>query len=202
MIINDFQVFYNAAVAWLSGASPYSVYGFWNPVWGVLPFLPLTLLPITVAQWVWVVATLLGAMLALARFKVPPVRVAAFVLLSPFCLLNFHFANVDWLVLLGATLPPQVGIWLVALKPQTGFVVIMGWTLRTWRKDGWRGVAKLLLPISIVVVIQLVTIGFGVPDAKATASNFSLLPWGIPFGVLMLIKYVREGETSDALISA
>lgn len=44
-MIGDFHFFYDAARALLNGVTPYSIPGFFNPAWALLPFIPLTLFP-------------------------------------------------------------------------------------------------------------------------------------------------------------
>ncbi|GEM_PF-3423390 len=129
------NTFYAVGRAIWSGQSPYSVRSFLSPPW-VLPLIaPLGILPL---QWAWGIFTTIGLgayLIAFVRMRLKPI-VLALLMLSPFVWFNLYYGNIDWLILLGATLPPQWGIWLLVIKPQMSAVLIALWAYRLWRKRG------------------------------------------------------------------
>jgi hypothetical protein len=118
MFFNDFDIFYQAALALLAGHSPYLVPGFYSPVWVLLPFMPLTMLPAESARIAWMILTLFGIIVALHRFGLKPLQILAVVLFTLLVTFNMMVANVDWLVLLGASLAPKWGACARRNEPQ------------------------------------------------------------------------------------
>lgn len=193
----DFDVFYHAATALLHGLNPYSVFGFFNPVWALLPFLPLTLLPLATARSVWLILTLLGTLIALWRFGLPPLAIAAVVLLSPLVWVNLTYGNLDWLILLGASLAPRAGAVLLSMKPQ----MALG-------SFGFQAAHRSTRLIPFVVVLALVAnyALLGLPDFSASATlqgaAADLFPWALPLGLGLLWRAIRRDDRSLAFATA
>lgn len=194
----DFSLFYCAAVALLKGISPYTVTGFFSPVWALVPFIPLTILPIQIAQIVYIIATTLGTLWALKRFGLKPLPIAIVMIFSPLLWVNLVTTNVDWIVLLGASFSPKWGVWLCGMKPQVSFGVLGLWT---WQKQ-W----KPLLLIGAALVANYAI--FGLPNLHAYNNGMfgmengfsaSLFPIGIPLAVYWFILAIRRSDTGTAL---
>jgi hypothetical protein len=195
----DFGFFHAAGRAVVGMSNPYTtVSGFYTPPW-ILPALaPLGLLTVEFAWRVYLVAAILGYFLAFYRMGFRPWELGL-LMLSPWTLLGLHTGNIDWLVLLGATLPPALGLWFLALKPQLSLVLIALWSLRAV-KAGWRAYAYQVAPL---VAAMLAGLFFHwsqpVHLARMTGSwNGSLWPWGIPVGLaLAWLAWRHPGSTTE-----
>ncbi len=133
----DFKLFfYPAGQMAVNGQSPYLVEGFYNPIWTVLPFMALSFLPLELAWRVWIAISILGYSLVLYRLNFSANGIILLIF-SPFILAATFYGNIDWMVLLGATLPPVIGIWLVIIKPQIGIIVILLWAIRIWKQSNF-----------------------------------------------------------------
>lgn len=192
----DFEVFYAAARALLSGQSPYIVSGFFSPIWALLPFLPLTFLSLSDAEMVYRLMTTLGILYALYRFRLKPLAVILITFFSPLLWSNLLFANVDWLVLLGASFTPRYGAWLCALKPQMSFGVFGLWA-------GQRHYKPLVIVAALLLLNYLI---FGLPDLQASHSinngngySASLFPVGIPVALYWFHHALKRKDTGLAL---
>lgn len=194
----DFNIFYQAAQALLHGISPYTVPGFFSPIWALIPFLPLTLFPQPAAEALYALMTIAGTLWALVRFRLKPLTLIAIVLFSPLVWINLLTANVDWIVLLGATFSPTIGAWLCGMKPQMSFGVFCFWAYQ----KRW----KTILPIGIALVANYAI--FGMPRLNTynngmagLANGFaaSLFPIGIPIALSWFYRSVKQNNTGLAL---
>jgi hypothetical protein len=186
----DFDVFYWAAKALLSGLSPYTVPGFFNPAWTLIPFIPLTLFSIEISHAIWQVCTVLGILAALWRFHLKPLTIAIVVLASPLMWISVVYGNVDWLVLLGATLAPKWGMWLLSMKPQvsTGSFILS---------------PKMLLVIVPAIVLNYALLGL--PDFRTSntlqTAAADLFPWALPLGIFLVYRSRKTKSAGLALAS-
>lgn len=198
--MNDFDVFYRAAQSVLHGQSPYTL-NFFNPGWALLFIMPLTLFPLSSATALWCAASFAGIVVALRRFRVAWSRIALWLIASPLGLVMLLWGNLDWLCILGATLPPVVGIWLVMLKPQIGIVVALVWVYQAWRARNWRGLILLTVPISLMLIAQLAV--WGIPRAVGLPSVATVWPWGVLLVALgLMTRRLRVERIPDALLIA
>jgi len=147
LIIADFlppgidwdETFRPASLALLNLGSPYDISGFFYPIWTLIPILPLALLPNSIGRAAFMILSLLAY--AYSAYKLGGRRFAfvAF-LLSPIVMHALLNANLDWMPLLGFVLPPQVGLLLVVIKPQVGWIVALFWFVEAWREGKWKKV--------------------------------------------------------------
>jgi hypothetical protein len=151
--------YYPAARELLFLRNPYQVEKFFNPVWVLFPILPLVLLPSNVGRAAFFLFSLLGYGYAAYRFKAKPLALGAF-LISPPVVHGLLNANVDWIPLLGFILPPQIGLFFVAVKPQVGFAVAVFWFFEAWGKGGWRETVRVFAPVSIGLLLSFLVFGF------------------------------------------
>jgi len=195
-----------ASLAVLSGQSPYSVEIFGLPPWGLIPFVPLALLPENVGRGVIFVMSLAGFGFAAHRLGARPIALAAFLISPPVvhCLLN---ANVDWLPILGFILPPQIGLFFVSVKPQVGFGVAGFWLVEAWRTGGWRQVARVFWPITLALLASFVVFGFWPLRSmfvftSSQGWNASLWPASLPVGLTLLVAALRRRQVKYAMAAA
>jgi len=205
----DWRLTYRpAAQAVLRGQNPYTSSvapqaPFFAAPWGLLPLMPLVLLPARIGR----VFVMLGGLLAFAytaiRLGAKPLSLALFLLSPPVmhCILN---ANIEWLPLLGFVLPPPVGMLFIAVKPQTGFAVGVFWLVEAWRKDGWRGVVRLSAPVSLAFLASFVLYGLWPlrllqAPAAGVEVNSSLWPISIPIGLALLVTAIQKRQIAFAM---
>ena len=202
--IDWYETFYPAGRAALAGKSPYTVAGFCNVPWAILPILPFTLLPIEVGRAAFMLFSLLAFAYIARKLGASPLVTGIFVMSPPVlhCLLN---ANIDWLTLLGFILPPQIGLFFIAIKPQTTFVVGIFWFFEAWRKGGVKEVLRVFLPVTVTLLLSFALFGFWIERFRAPVNfgwNASLYPMSIPIGLALLVKSLRARSKSLAMAAS
>ena len=122
------------------------------------PLVPMALLPLEVGRAVLLLVSLISFAYTAWRLGAGRLGVTAFTLSPPVmhCLLN---ANMEWMPLLGFILPPRIGLFLIAVKPQTGFAVGIFWLFAAWRKGGWREVVRTFAPVTLAMLLSFVLYG-------------------------------------------
>ena len=148
--------------------------------------------------------SLSGFGFAAYRMGAKPLTLGAFLVSPPVlhCLLN---GNIDWMPLLGFVLPPQVGLFLVVIKPQVGFTVAIFWFVESWRDGGWREVFRTFWPITFGLLLTFAVLGFWplhYTERLSTWWNASLWPMSIPVGLVLLTIAFRKRKIEYAMGAA
>jgi hypothetical protein len=197
------MTYHRAANELLAGRNPHDLPHprFLNPVWILLPILPLEPLPMRVGGAIFLMMSLGGFALAAYRLGAKPVAMGAFVASPPVlhCLLN---GNIDWIPLVGVTLPPQIGLFFISAKPQIGITVALFWLVESWRKGRAKEVARVFAPVIVALLITFVLFGFWVQKWTEQPEqwwNASLFPWSVPFGLYCMARAIRQREIKYAL---
>jgi hypothetical protein len=191
-----------AARALISGHSPYEVESFFNPPWGLLPLLPIALLPEGVGRAINMILTLAAFAFTAIRLGAKPVSFFFFMISPPVvhCLLT---ANIDYLVTLGFVLPPQIGLFFVLIKPQIGGAVALYWLVESWRRGALREVIRIFWPITVASLISFLLFGlwplrtFG--RSVDVSWNASLWPASIPLGLGLLTAAIHRQRVEYAM---
>lgn len=118
---------------------------------------------------------------------------------TPFIYINLIFGNVDWLVLLGATLQPLIGVWFVMVKPQIGIWVVLVWAWRYVHGHEYGKLFWLLAPVTLALAVQVAV--FGLPRVGGIASVAQIWPWGVPIGLWLLVGALKKNDVRAALAS-
>ena len=193
-----------AALALIQGQSPYVVVTEVSSApWGLLPLVPLALLPESIGRALLLLLSLGAIAYAALRLKASPLAFGAF-LLSPPVLHGLLNANLDFLVLLGFVLPPPVGMFLITIKPQVGGVVGLFWCVEAWRQGRWRGLARVAGPISLAYLLSFALYGFWPSQylnvaRESQAWNSSVFPLAIPVGLVLTVQALRPRQLRLAL---
>jgi hypothetical protein len=197
-------VFRPAARALLRLESPYSIDGYLNPPWAVLPLIPLAALPENIGYAILILFSLASFSYTAYRLGARP-SIIVILLLSPpvlHCLLN---GNIDALTVIGFVLPPQVGLFFVLIKPQIGIAIAIYWLIEAWREGGIRQVLRTFGPISVVVIISFLVYGFW-PLRFAQEIhlwwNASLWPASIPIGIALLARALHRRQEKFAIAAS
>lgn len=195
---NDWHyAFRPAAQQFLAGKDPYAVEQFMLPPWTLILFAPLSVLPEDLAIAVLRILGLGVYAYTGYRLQAKPLGLL-FLLLSPqilHCLIN---GNVDWLVMLGFVLPPQIGLFFVVIKPQLGLAIALFWLWEAYRE---KRLLRTFMPCGLALLVSFLLHGLwplnatNVPPAYET----SLWPMSIPFGLVLLYHAVRSRNQRIAL---
>lgn len=193
-----------AAVALLQAQSPYLTSCFYNPPWALIPLLPLALLPPHLGSLIIAEACVVAFFFVSKRMGTPRWGAAA-VALSPLVLVCAIMGNIEWLVALGFVLPPQIGLFFVLVKPQAGIAVAAFWTIQAWQRGGIHEVVKLLTPITGITLLSFLLYGFWpgyMAGMNDSAGNWSLWPWSILIGLLLLAWAAHSKNIRTAIIAS
>lgn len=198
----DWNVSYRpAAQALLHLRNPYAVREFYNAPWSLLPILPLALLPSAVGRAVFFLGSAVALGLAAHRLGAKPLTLGAF-LLSPVVMHSLLNGNIDWLVLLGFSLPPRFGLFFLVVKPQEGAIVALFWLVESWRKGRFKEVARVFWPVTVALLASFLLYGFWplrFGAALGKSWNASLWPFSIPVGLVLTVAALRKRDIKYAM---
>jgi hypothetical protein len=188
----------------LSGRNPYE-----NPLmihapWGMLPLIPLALLPESVGRVLLIFCTLAAYTYVAYKLGAKPIAIA-FLLMSPPVWHVILHGNLDWLAALGFIAPPQIGLFFISVKPQMGIAVAPFWLIQAWRLGGWKQVVKTFAPFTIALLLSFAVFGLWPLGASRTANYFwnaSLWPMSIPVGLALLVTAIRKQKIEYALAAS
>src|SRR5262249_45520113 len=144
-----------AAVEFLHGRSPYSVDGFLNPWWILLPLAPIARLPPGWGCAVMYVLNLYAFAWTTARMRFPWFLIRPY-LIFPVPILNGNNGTIDGLVALGLAVPAPIGLFLLLAKPQIGFAPALFIVNEIARQHGRRGVWRAVWPVTVAGATSLV----------------------------------------------
>jgi hypothetical protein len=197
----DFKQFFRpAAQAVLNGKSPYSVDGFYNPPWLSIMFVPFALLPERLSWMLFYSFNLVLFTLALKRLGAKMFSLVL-IMMSPYVFYSMAYGNVDSMVLLGATLPPSWGIWLILLKPQMSIGILALWLYQSVL-GGWRQVIRNFGVISLVYIGTWLAGLHPKYDVMQLSWNINAWPWGLIPGIILLWLAIRKKYTNVAFSSS
>jgi hypothetical protein len=192
-----------ATLEFMTGHSPYTVPTFFMPPWLLIPLIPLVLLPVRISNLIIVDIGLLCYLFILYRLKIRPVLAMIF-LLFPTTLLVLQSNNIDWLIILGFIFPPQIGLFLVLMKPQAGIAMAIYWLIVSPNK------VKTFLPVTLAYLISFALYGFWILKAARMADktgyhgavDISFFPYLVPVGLALLITSIRKHKDGFAYIAS
>ncbi len=202
------DVYRRAALDLLHGQNPHDTLQprFLNPTWILLPLMPIAILPMELGGAIFLIVSLGSFAYAAYKLGATPAAMSAFILSPPVmhCVLN---GNIDWIPLLGATMPPQIGLFLVSAKPQIGVPIALFWLVEAWRgsegqQGGWREVVRIFAPVTVALGITMLLFGFWFLDWGEQSGqwwNASLFPYSVPIGLVLVYLSLRKREMRFAL---
>ncbi len=194
--------FYPATRLLLQGHNPYSVGTLHIPIWGLIPLIPFVVLGHDLGGLLLFFFNLFTYAYVGYRFKGKPVALLA-LLLSPLVFYNLFLGNIDSLVLWGLLLPPPIGLFLIAIKPQIGIGVAVYLARAAWLEGGWRKLLLSFAPVTAALVISFLVLGNWVAgtseDVLTAYWNFSFFPWGLPIGLLLLVLAISRRKIAVSL---
>ncbi len=201
----DFHgAFRPAALEILHGRSPYNAEGFFNPPWTAILLIPFAVLPENGGRALMVIAAM--ATYAYVAHKLGANKFTiALLLLSPPSLHGIMNGNIDWLAVLGVVLPPWLGLFFLAIKPQVGMIVVLYLFFAEWRKGGFWQVLKTFAPVGLASVLSIALFGLWfleIPRVNEIVINASLLPLALPMGLAFAVASIRKNDLRYAMIAS
>lgn len=203
----DWDVYRYAVRHFLTGRDPYQIplgTQFHNPPWTLFLLLPFAILPEPFDMaLVTSVAILVYAYVAV-KFHATPMTLTLLLTSLPViqCII---YGQIDWLVVLGFVLPPQIGILFAVIKPQVGIGMVIYWVYSAWKSNGISAVAKLLGPALCVFGCSLLGFGFWPLrwfDTNTVGGVSSLWPHLVPVGLGLLMAALQQRNTKLAIAAA
>lgn len=185
-----------AALEILHGRSPYNAEGFFNPPWTAVLLLPFAILPENIGRAVMALVSLITYTYVARQLGATKLAII-FLLISPPVLHGILNGNIDWLVTLGFVLPPWLGLFFLAIKPQLGMITMVFVLFSSWKTGGLRKAFFTLAPFGIASTIAIGIFGPWFLNIKSEinlAGNASLWPLSIPVGLALLIRATRMNE--------
>ncbi len=193
-----------AARTLLAFRSPYDVEGYFNAPWALLPLIPLAVLPDALGRAALLVVSLLGYAYVAYRLGAGRLALIAF-LISPPVLHGLLNANLDWLAMLGFLMPPPIGLFFVAVKPQIGVAVAIFWLADSWREGGLREAVRVFAPVTVTTLLSFALFGFWPLRFGREVSlwwNASLWPLSLPVGLALVVAAVRTRDLRPAMAAS
>lgn len=182
------------------GASPYGT-GFYGPPWALVLLSPFAFMPLKLGRGLLFVCSLMA--LGYTLYKRGRGAVAIFYLFSPPVISSLWFGNLEAFTLLGLVLPPRIGLFFLALKPQVGIGVALLWLVRAWREGGMKEVVRVFAPVSVALGLSFVMFGLWPLHAGELTEvfwNTSFFPYTLPVGLLALVQMVRHDSEDWGLL--
>lgn len=198
----DWRLTYRpAALAMFRGENPFDLSvapeaPFFAAPWGLLPLLPVAFLPPETGRGMIMLGGFAVFAVAAIRLGAKPPALSLFLLSPPVlhCIVN---ANIEWLTVVGFIMPPQIGLFFVTVKPQTGFAVAVFWLFEAWRAGGLRRVVVVFSPIAVAYLVSFWLYGLwplrlGSVLIYGQTFNASLWPLSIPVGLTLLVTAIQQ----------
>lgn len=190
-----------ASLDLLAGRTPYTSIIRCLPPWVYLITAPIAMLPPDLGAAVIFVLTYMILSYVLYRMNAKTWVILVF-MFNTFTFVNAKNGNLDSLAMLGFILPPQIGLFFVLIKPQIGAGIALFWLIESWRKGKYREVLRVYTPVSAAYVISFLFYGLWplkLIGMTQDVYNASLWPFGIPVGIILLYKGIRERNALFAI---
>jgi hypothetical protein len=189
------ETFYPATHNALHGENPSSVPTFRNVPWTILLLSPFALFSEDTGGVLYFIASIAGYAWVAYRLKASPLAFTAFMFSSP-VVYGLRMLNVDFLVLIGFTLPAPIGLFLVLIKPQMGIGMALYWLVEAWREGGMRSVARTFAPVTISLAVSFLIFGNWITgrqsDLLGSFWNAGFWPWALPIGLVLTALSIRD----------
>lgn len=185
-----------ATLDFLSGRNPYENPWIFNPPWVFVALSPMAVLPEKVGSVIVSVAHVTVFAIAGYKLRAKPILLAAF-LFSPHVLWGIFNPNIDWLVLMGIFMPPQIGLFFVLAKPQLGLVLSVLWTVNAFKEGGIKKVLSITYPVAIAFLLSFLFYGLWPLRSSLLVDkywNMSLWPYGILPGIILAALAIAKNS--------
>lgn len=195
--LGDFDVFYRSGQAILSGINPYTVPGFYSPLYVAVGFALLALLPLPIAFRLFAGFVFLSFGLAFYALTDHRIKMTILLMCSPFPLMTVWYGNLESLILIGSFIAPVIGILLVMVKPQLGLIVAL---LFIWQARSLFSIARLIVPVGCLYAISF-ALGMWRTTPITETWSIRLWPIGLLIGIPATIIALRKRRVDWALFA-
>lgn len=187
----------------LSLQSPYQIKSYLNPPWVLIPLIPLAFLPVKIGAAILAVINLCSFLYAAIRLGAkPPAAIA--ILLSHPILFAAWYGQIDGILTIGLSLPPQIGLFFVLSKPQIGLMIALFWLIEAWRNGRTKEVFRIFAPVSLAFIVSFLFFGFW-PTQSVNPNyeaSISLFPQSIPIGLALFVYALQKRKAGPAISSS
>lgn len=197
------EIYRPAALRIIRGENPYVGLNYFNPPWALIPLIPLAILPIRVGNAILGAITLFSFFYIALRLGAKVVTLL-FLFTLPFTLYNVIQVNVDWLVVWGFILPPQIGLFFILLKPQLGIFLAFYWLIDSWKQGGVKLVIKTFSPVMISFLLSFLFYGNYLEKGRVAFHDATLTFWpaSISIGLVIMVLAFRWKKPGLAIFVA
>lgn len=203
----DWLTILPAVQAFLQGQDPYAFNEGFHvvifPFWTFIALAPFALLPFWIGRTLLFIVSLSVFFVTAVKMGASRWQVILFLLSSAVvgCLNN---GNIDWLVMAGLWMPPQIGLFFVLMKPQVGLGIALYWLADAHLQGGIKKVVMTALPVTLAYTLSFLLYGpwitsmIGMNDNPYNMSGF---PVTLLTGYLLLFQGVRQQDRDSAIVS-
>lgn len=192
----------------LSGHTPYTIPGVYNPPWTFILLIPLALIPPKLGAILLTFITFFSLLFIALRLGGNTYIALSFLLIPQIAFKTITNPNIDFLAAFGFILPPQIGLFFLAIKPQIGIAVAFFWLIEAWRKGGSKEVIRVFAPVSIALFISFLLFGpymlkaVHLIDRDTTWYSYPLWPYTLPVGLAILLLAIKREEKKFSITAS
>jgi hypothetical protein len=196
----DFHDFYMAGRMIVEGRSPYEWSRYYNPIWVAFGFAPLALLDEGLAYRVFLIPSILGYIFVMWKCCGGDKVALLISLATPFFVMQLFWGQIDWIVLLGLVVRPEIGLFFALTKPQIGIFLAALLFWQIWQHRGRWYALRVAALVAMALGVSMIA-GMHIPDMRQLeAWSTDIFPWGLPVGLFLVWRAFRgKGNAALAL---
>lgn len=202
--MTDWELFREACLTLIAGGNPYAIQQYhmqyFNPMWTLLPLIPLALLP-------WLTGLIANGILSIMSMLFISHRLEIglwgffWLAISPMHVQSILYGNIEWLALIGILFPAPIAMFFFSIKPQATIGLIMLVILNQWQTKRWKGVMITMLPVTIAFFLSFIIWGLP-PIPVNNPAQRSYFPLSLLVGLPALIMALKSQNEKWALFSS
>jgi hypothetical protein len=195
-------------VALMVGETPYSWGGVYSPPWTFFLLIPLALLPVKVGGIILIFLNLAVFSFIIRRLGGGKAAMFLFLLTPNMGMKFVTNPNIDFLAALGFLMPPQIGLFFLAMKPQLGVGVALLWLIEAWKKGGIREVLRVFAPVGLAYVGSVALFGPYMLEAGVMVGDesvwwvYPIWPYMIPVGLVLTVAALQHKRIELAILAS
>jgi hypothetical protein len=205
---SDWPIFLSAIQAFLHGQNPYLVgegfFKVYNPFWTYIMLIPFAVLPLWTGRVLLFVVSLTAFAYSAVRLGANRWQLVLF-LTSRSVIGCLYDGNIDWLVMLGMFMPPQIGLFFVLMKPQLGIGLALFWAWQAWRQGGALEMLRIFVPVTGAYLLSFIMYGlwiFNLGIMPENPYNYSTFPFMVPMGLFLLYTALKQVDKRLSIFSS
>lgn len=171
-----------ATLAFWQLRNPYHTIGNLGPPWLFVLLAPIAALPVDLGGVVLFWLNLATWVIVSKKLGTGGVLNVLAVVTSPMVVNGLLARNVDFLVMWGLLLPPELAVFFLTIKPQVGGAALVYLAVQEYRRGGIRRLVRIFLVPCSISVLSFLAYGLRFSDARGSLD----VPWNasplIPLG--------------------